>query len=774
VANDRQQFDQAMRVGAQHAWDNDWNAAIQQYQLARAEFPDDPLPYDHLGQAHYQLGEYAEALNWYVQAAKLNPMDVVAMGRIADLLERSGQLDQAARTYMAVAEAYLQKRDLGLAIANWERATRLDNNLIGARQRLAFVYHREGRLRESIREHLALARIHQSRGDSRQAFTVCQAALELQPDNTDVLAAVQLLEQGRVVQEPPVDVLGHSGQSPTERETTLGEALWHAVDTLSGTIESTWDGDTSAQPTDGGSPVEDARQAALADLAGTVFEEDRGDLLTSLRKQDRDALISQAIAHQTRGEIEQAIVAYERAIASGVVQPAARFNLGLLYKERLRLDEAIQQLQWALSDPEYVLGSHFALGECFRVKGKLDEALAHFMQVAKIVDLRTVGRDQADDLVRLYENLADMHAARGEPEQAAAFAQALVEFLSTKGWEDKVRESRERLDAITGEGETMSLAEILAVPGCQGLLESLAMTTEYARRGWWDTAMEECYRAVHISPFFLPVHQRLARLLEERGQIEAAGNKYVMLAQAYRNRGDIGRAMATFEKAMALAPLDMTLRTRLIELLKRHGEIDRALEHYVALAESYYQLAQIDRAREKYLEALQLAPRGSQEKQWTAKILHRTADIDMQRLNWRDAVNAYAQIVRIAPDDERANITLVELLFKLDRGHEALTELDRFLARLASQGRTRKILAILDDLLAQKPTNMGLLQRLAWAFAQAGDPKKAIEYLDRLGEVQLDRGMRIEAATTIRAILALEPADAEGYRRLYEQIRLST
>jgi tetratricopeptide (TPR) repeat protein len=263
----------------------------------------------------------------------------------------------------------------------------------------------------------------------------------------------------------------------------------------------------------------------------------------------------------------------------------------------------------------------------------------------------------------------------------------------------------------------------------------------------------------------------LARLLERRGRIEAAGNKYVTVADTFRVRGDARHAMDAFEKAMALAPLDMGLRTRLVDMLKRHGEIDRALEHAIALGEAHYQLAQIEKAREKYYEALELAPRGTPDRQWKLQILHRIADIDMQRLAWRDAVSAYHQIIRIAPDDERASVTLVELLFKLAQGPQALAEVDRYLGRLASQGRTKKILAILNGVAAQQPDNMGLLNRLAAAYAQAGDRDKAIEHLDRLGELQLDAGLRGDAVITIQSILSLEPADARSYHQLLAQLQ---
>lgn len=767
MAGNRQRYQEAMTRAAQFAWDSDWPKAIAEYKIARSEFPEDPLPYSHLGQAYFEMKDFDQALHHYQQAARLNPTDIVTLGRIADILERKGQLSQAARTYMAVAESHLKRRELDPAVSNWERATRLESDLLGAHQRLALVYQKQGRTRDSIREHLALARIYQSQGDVRQAAIVCKAALDMDPKNADVLAAVSLLRQGLTVQEP-------AGPPPASAvaAATFDSNMAAALRTAANAFETGEVAGWGEEPDrdERGSPVEDARQMALANLAGSVFEEDVATTGAGLGKAGRDALISKAIAAQTRGEIDEAISAYERAIEGGVRQAAAHFNLGLLYKERLRLDESIEQLEVSVEDPEYKLGSHFALGECLRAKGRLDDALKHFLEVAKIVDMRTVGRDQVDDLVRLYASLADTYAVKGEQQQALAFTNALVEFLSTKGWEDKVKESRERLDALAEGGHTTSLAEILAVPGSEQLLESLSMTTEYARRGWLDSAVEECYRAVQMAPFFLPAHLHLARLLEQRGQIEGAGNKYVTVAEVYRSRGDLGRAMDAFEKAMALAPLDMALRSRLIEMLKRHGQIDRALEHSVALAESFYQLAQIEKTREKYLEALQLAPRGTPSKQWGLKILHRIADIDLQRLSWRDAVWAYSQIVQLAPDDERASVTLTELLFKLNQPHEALTELDRFLARLAGQGRTKKILAILDDMLSQQPDSMGLLSRLAAAYAQAGDRQKAIEHLDRLGELQLDAGLRTEAAQTIRAILSLHPADPEGYRQLYKQI----
>ena len=62
--------------------------------------------------------------------------------------------------------------------------------------------------------------------------------------------------------------------------------------------------------------------------------------------------------------------------------------------------------------------------------------------------------------------------------------------------------------------------------------------------------------------------------------------------------------------------MDLANRARLIDLLIEQGHIDRALEHYRIMGEAFYNLAEVDRARETYLEALKLAPRGSAEGEW--------------------------------------------------------------------------------------------------------------------------------------------------------------
>ena len=241
---------------------------------------------------------------------------------------------------------------------------------------------------------------------------------------------------------------------------------------------------------------------------------------------------------------------------------------------------------------EYRLGSLFALGELYRAKGQVDEALNYFLEALKIIDLGTVSRDQADDLIKVYESLAETYATKGEAQQAGTFVNTLVDFLSSKGWADKVAQARRRLDSLTEEGApAISLAEILSLRDSDALLQSLSLMQELAKRGKYYSALEEAYLAIQRAPDYLPLHLRMAEMMYKNNQTEAAIDKFLTIANTMAARGDNHQAMAIYQRILRLAPMDVNIRTRLIEMLVSYGQIDRALEQYLALADTYYQLA---------------------------------------------------------------------------------------------------------------------------------------------------------------------------------------
>jgi tetratricopeptide (TPR) repeat protein len=346
----------------------------------------------------------------------------------------------------------------------------------------------------------------------------------------------------------------------------------------------------------------------------------------------------------------------------------------------------------------------------------------------------------------------------------------LIEFLSEKGWEAKVASARERLDKMSQDGPSITLAEMLTIADSEHVLASIALAQEYLSQGMPYSALEECYYALQRAPEYLPTHRQLTQILFKMGQTNEAMTKFVAIADLYQVRGDSHQAQAMYERALEMAPMDADVRAKLIDLLVGRGHVDEALEHYMVLADNYYHLAQMDEAREVYEEAMRLAPMGDPQQRWRIRILHKIGDIDMQRVHWREATNIYEQIRSLDATDERARLTLMDLYYRFDRPDLAISELDSLLEIYREQGDMERIFDILEEAVLGRKDDIPLRTRLAQAYLNEGLAEQALKHLDILGDLQLGAGRTKDAKATLRAIVALKPPDVANYQQQLDQL----
>ncbi len=747
MAGDRKTYEAAMQAGLNLAWEGKWAQALESYKRALAELPDDPTAHSQLGLAYMELGQFDQALEAYHRASQLAPNDPAPLLRLVDIHERLKHPHAAADMLVAIAEIRSQHKAWTEAIQSLQKAIKFNPEQIHAHKMLAEIYTQLDQKQRASKQYVQLARVLQGQNQIDEAMEQCAQAMALDGHNAEARALAEAL---------------HLGISP-QRVTP------------------------SRRCEDGGSPVDIARDQALEELAGIPFEDQpvefrlESDVTppdqtlppaspTPLSRAQIDALIAQAIEFQTRGLLDEAISCYTKVIDAGVDRPAARFNLGLLFQQRLRFEAAIVELSKSVQHPTYALGSHFALGECYRALGRIDDALEHFIEALKIVDLGTVARDQADDLMQLYDALADSYIAKGDRDKALEFTNSLIEFLSSKGWEDKAREARRRIDSLSLEGALSSLAELLTAPDAEVLLSAVSLAQEYVKRGALAAATEVCFKGILAAPTYLPLHLRLAEILVQAGQVDDAVTKFQTVANLYLVRKETRQAINVYKRLLQLMPLDVAAHSRLINLLMSSGEIDEAVEQYMQLADTYFQLAQPDKAIEKYAEALRLTPRTMDEKGWKTRVLRQMADVQARRANWREARQLYLQLLALDPDDDRSHLHTIDLSFKLDQAQQADQHVVALINRYEAQGKRQEIIALLQEATRLQPQQMSLRARLAQVYLSAGLRDQAIEELDTLGELQLDAGLKQQALTTIKFIISLKPRNVEDYQQLLSQI----
>jgi tetratricopeptide (TPR) repeat protein len=282
--------------------------------------------------------------------------------------------------------------------------------------------------------------------------------------------------------------------------------------------------------------------------------------------------------------------------------------------------------------------------------------------------------------------------------------------------------------------------------------------------------MDHAHYLLEAAPDYLPIHWRIGQILLERNNVPEAMSKYNLVAEVYRMRGDDDRAMEILQEALKIAPMDVVLHKSLIELLEQREKWDAVLNQYVDLADAYYQLADLDAARTTYQTAIQIAQRVGADDQQVMQIMHRLGEIDVNRLDLRQAMRTYEQIRKVDPNDDRARRALVDLNYRLNDPISAVRELDGLLRIYARDRKAGQIIRVLEEQVTRYPKDMALRSRLAAVYRQTGNVARAVEQLDALAELQLESGLHNDAMVTIRRIITLNPDHVQDYQRLLQQL----
>jgi tetratricopeptide (TPR) repeat protein len=614
-----------------------------------------------------------------------------------------------------------------------------------------------------------VASLLQRSGKAEKAAEMIGRALRLAPNSPEARQAKALLKSGKLLPKP-IRPEGGTGPlrkvqvkqlgSPKNTDTGLdpiAEALKHSLTRLAEILFDFSDGTSNSKT---------PKSGMQAIVRGT------GEL--NLKLSDRSIIllnIGQAIDAQTKDQDAQAAEALEKALAAGFADSALYFDLGLLRSKTERLESAIRHLQNAVKHAEYALGARLLLAQIQRQMGRLPEAVTEYMEALKVADTMVVPPDQADDIRQLYEPLIEIHAHQTDTVVMEQLCDNIKQLLLRPNWRSEVLLAREQLPKSAEGSPPMPLAEILVQAQSGQVIETIGKVRALARAGHLRSAMDEAYESFKYAPTYLPLHTLIGDLLIQEGRTQDAIAKYTVVAEAYNVRGEAAQAVNLLRRIVQVAPMDMAVRTRLIDQLAARGMVDEAVSEYMDLADIYYRLAELDMARKTFTTALHMAQQGGANQAWNVKIMRRMADIDMQRLDWRQALRIFEQIRTLEPTDLTVRKSLIDLNIRLTQVPQATAELDGFLEHLQSTGRRGEAIPFLEELVNDYP-KQGILRRaLAEEFRHAERIPDAVAQLNALGEFLLTTGDRDGAIQNIETIMALNPPNKEDYKTQLAKIK---
>jgi len=177
-------------------------------------------------------------------------------------------------------------------------------------------------------------------------------------------------------------------------------------------------------------------------------------------------------------------------------------------------------------------------------------------------------------------------------------------------------------------------------------------------------------------------------------------------AEGFRSRGRVRRAIREYERVLAVDPQDIEVHTKVAQLYIRAGRKDQAkaslkrviewnesegfLDKAIAMLRVTQALDRRDLDVYLHLAELYL---GKEVKGDALRLLEGARRAFRRKRFLREAIAVEEKILSVAPDDFRAQVSLVRLLWRVGRKYEAaerLWQMESHWARLKNEKQWRK------------------------------------------------------------------------------------
>lgn len=665
MAGNRAIFERAIEQGRAAAQREDWPTALKEALRAVQEFSNDLDARVDLAVALYHNAKYAQAIQLLVELRKRRGDDSYTLAYLARAYEGNNELDNAVAVLIALADQSLGQRLITDALEALEEAVRLKPQDADLRIRFAETLVEGGDARRAAEQCVEIARQRHADGDLAGAQEAVDEALSLDSANRiaqALKAELGLSNAASAVPEQPM---------PTPQPQPAAEP---------------WQTSSSREP----------QPAAEAWHTGNLRDP---QLLL-------EQLIGQAVTEREAGNLAAALTLYERAIQQGSQRPDVFYSVGMLHQERGDHASAIEMLRKVSDSDEYTLSAHYALGDSLRAQGQLQAAAEEYEMTIRLVDLESIGRSEADDLIAMYRAAADCYAELSELSRAASLYGTLAGFLSSKRWgKELADEYRTRAKELTersmfaklrtlGTG-TLPVERVIAPEPApepaQTTWGALPSFTDFLRGETGHSHDQPADPFAMLDNFpgndeqvFAPVtpidttgcHETIVRYIEASGR--------------FIEQGLVWAAVDACHEIIRHDNDYLPVHLRLGEIFEREGRIEDALLKYRTLIDTYTARGREIEAIDVYYRVIELAPETANQRTQLIDLLRRTKRVEAaveQALivantyfkmgQTSRALEEYRRIQSWAPPSPALHQEYGQALLKLERWDAAQSEFRR-------------------------------------------------------------------------------------------------
>jgi len=373
----------------------------------------------------------------------------------------------------------------------------------------------------------------------------------------------------------------------------------------------------------------------------------------------------------------------------------AHNNLGIVFVEQGRTDEAINQYHEAIRIKPDDAFTHNNLGNALLKMGSVDEAITQFQQALQIKP------DSAD----VHNNLGNALLQKGSVDEAITQYQQALQIKP------------DYAEAHNNFGNAL------------------------LQKGSVDEAITQFQRALQIDPDYAEANNNLYNALLTKGNVNEAIVYYQQIlqinpanAEAHYNlgnalfqKGDVDEAIIHYQRALQINPDSAEAHLNLGIALLKKGKVDEAIAHFQQAlqiqpdyAEAHNNIGyalflkgRADNAIAHYQKALQIKP-------GYAEAHYNLGYALLQKGNVAEAIAHYQQALEIKPDYADAHLNLGNALLQ--------------------KGNVAEAIAHYQKALQIKPDYLEVQNNLAWVLATAPQAslrngRQAVELAQRANQL---------------------------------------
>ncbi|MBF0383321.1 MAG: tetratricopeptide repeat protein [Magnetococcales bacterium] len=292
--------------------------------------------------------------------------------------------------------------------------------------------------------------------------------------------------------------------------------------------------------------------------------------------------LQQGIAQHQQGQINEAIVWYQRALTNHKDSVAALVNLGVAWQTAGELDKAAGSYQKALAIKPDLLEALYNLGNVLKAKGELTKAVKSFQQAIAI----NPEHSQAHfNMGTVYKELGDFTKAVASYQKAIAIAPDFAEAYYTLA--NCHKEAGDLAAAVTNYKKAIEIKADYAQAHSN-------LGNVLKEQGDIQGAIKSYKNTIAIKQDFVEAHYNLGVALQEEGDLAAANSSYQTtislkpdFVEAYSNlgvtlleQGKLPEALNSLQKAIAIKPDYAQAHSNLGNVYKKQDELEKAVESY--------------------------------------------------------------------------------------------------------------------------------------------------------------------------------------------------